>query len=145
MKTTDLKYVDMALNPLIGLADDDETVLQYQHLDSNNEDEIKQVIRHTLKPYFAQLDAVSRERVKDALRYCLFDQNTEFERVFYSNLMPFDAPPEPRQFFVWLWEELFSPEDYHVINLSEYEPRRKKRRRNERPHSYSQRGVEQES
>jgi hypothetical protein len=119
---TDVKIflVYALLDPLSGLADDEEAVSQYENLDSDNEAQVKGILRTTLLPYFERFDDSSKAELKLALRYCLTQEETRFDRIFGSRLMPFDPPSKPRRFFQWIWEVFFGAEDYRLDDLTQY-------------------------
>ena len=52
MKTINLQFIDSALGPLVGGADDDEQIEQYRNFDSENEYLIKDVIEKKVKVSF---------------------------------------------------------------------------------------------
>jgi len=121
MKEVNCWYVHALLSPLVGLADDDESVVRYSTLNPNEASEVKQVIRSILKPYFERYDQKSMDKARDSLSYYLSKDNTDFDRIFYSNLLPFNAPDDPRTFFVWLWDELFGASDYQIHDFTIYQ------------------------
>ena len=113
-------YIRVLLEPLGGLADVDDEVDRYASLDTNDEVAVRQVIRTVLVPYFERIDQESTERIRLALAYGLSDDATRFDRIFNSNLPPFDPPSDPRDFFLWLWDECFPGESWSV-EIGEYD------------------------
>jgi hypothetical protein len=112
MKTVNPHFLDVLLRPLIGLADDDEATAHFSTLDPDSAEQVRHVIRTTLAPAYVSLPEEMREPCKTALAYYLSRPDTDFERIFDACLPPFSAPQTPRDFFVWLWRELFGEEDY---------------------------------
>lgn len=105
------------LDPFGGLADVDGEYEKYLSIDMNDEAAVKaQIIRPVILPYVRRLDDLSLARVKLALAYVLSDPKSRFDRVFYSTLPPFEAPANPRDFFVWIWDECF-PGESHEIDI----------------------------
>jgi len=119
MKTVNPFLLHELLAPITGLADDAVAVEAYSRLDTNDERQIKEVIRRELKPYYCSLNEQVRKRAKFALSYYLSKPSADFARVFESCLPPFDPPDDARQFFVWLWEEFFPTECFELQTLRE--------------------------
>jgi hypothetical protein len=114
------QYMVMALlNPLAGGADDDVEIERYSSITPDDEELYKSVIRQRLKPYFEQLSDRDRAECKTSLRYYLSKPGSPFHRFMEAELLPFPPPRDPRQFFVWMWEEFFGSEEYSV-NLGDY-------------------------
>lgn len=121
MKQFSLQYIDLLLEPLVGLADDDNEVAKYSNINSHSSEEFKQIINQILKPHYELLDQPSKEMAQGSLRYFLGRPDTDFERIYYSNLMPLDAPHPARMFFVWLWEVLFDQQNWEDNGLPEFD------------------------
>ena len=113
-------FLHTLLEPLTGLADDDDAVLRYRGLDPNSDQQVRAIIRETIVPHAKSLSAKATDKVRLAYKYYLSKVDSKFDRVFYSNLLPFDAPDDPRRFFLWVWEECFPIEDYLMESLDEY-------------------------
>lgn len=120
MKKINRYFVRVVLNPIGGLADDDHAFEHYQDFNSNDEAVVRTLIREEIRPYLESLDRRSHDRISDAFRFYLSRGGMDFERVFYSMLPPFEAPRNPRDFFVWIWEECFGG-DYDFDEESEFE------------------------
>ena len=120
MNTVNPYFLHTLLEPLSGLADDDDAVQAYANLDSNDETQMRAIIREMIVPLALSLSTGAKERVKLAYQFYLSKPDAKWDRVFYSTLPPFDAPNDPRQFFVWIWDECFSGEDFHLADLSKF-------------------------
>jgi hypothetical protein len=120
MKIVNPYFLDVLLRPITGLADDDDAVLHYQGIELSNEKQYKEVIRGTLIGPFNSLDDEKKKKSEIALSYYLTKDEIDFQRVFDSCLPPFDPPTNARNFFVWLWEELFAGKDYIIPDLETY-------------------------
>lgn len=120
MKKVNPYYIHALLAPLTGLADDESSVRDFSIIDSDNEHQMKQVIRLYLKPYFIRFDDQSKEICKLSLQYYLTKTDSDFGRIYDSCLLPFDPPSESRLFFKWLWEELFDDENFWLENIGEF-------------------------
>jgi len=120
MKTVNPYFLRKLLDPIAGLADDDESVIYYQNMNKNNEVQYRKIIKDILKPYFEGINEIVQQKSKLALSYYLSKDKFDFESVFESCLPPFDPPEDPRDFFVWIWEELFGDEDYKILNIESY-------------------------
>lgn len=112
MMTVNGYFVDAFLGPLGGLADVDET--PFDSIDGNDEQAIRKVIRDELKPHFERWDDKSKRIARDSLAYWLSFRRHELGPLYNGMLMPFDPPNPPELFFLWLWEELFGPEDWRL-------------------------------
>lgn len=114
-------WLSVPLDPLGGLADGDEDVqLPFAHIDPNNESEMRGVIRKHFIPYLRRIDTESISRLKQAYRYYLSSENIPWGGVFDSMLLPFDHPDNPREFFLWIWEECFPGEEWRIDDLDRY-------------------------
>lgn len=120
MKNVNPYYIHALLAPLTGLADDENSVRDFSIIDSDNEHQMKQIIRLYLKPYFLRFDGQSKEISKLSLRYYLTKADSDLGRIYDSCLLPFESPSEPRLFFKWLWEELFNGENFWLENIDEF-------------------------
>ena len=120
MNTVKPYFVHTLLEPITGLAEDDDAVRTYGDLDSNDESQMRRVIREIIVPHELALSMGAKERVKLAYQFYPSKPDADFKRVFYSNLPPFDAPDDPRQFFLWIWDECFSGEDFHLADLGKF-------------------------
>lgn len=120
MKSVNPYFLHSLLEPLTGLADDDEAVVEYAKVNPNSEQEVREIIRRLIVPHCASMSEKAVERTKLAYRYYLSKPGSNFERVYYSNLPPFNAPDDPRLIFVWIWEECFPGEDFKIDDLSGY-------------------------
>ena len=92
MKIINPYFLDIYLEPLTGLGDDDEAVRHYQEMNINTEEQYRAIIRKTIKEYFDNLDEEKKSKSKMALSYYLSTRMIDFERIFDSCLLPFDAP-----------------------------------------------------
>ncbi len=129
MDTNHLTYVSNSfLNDLMSAirryadAEDEYPELNFQSLNGNNSIEVKEaVIRPFIVPWFHKWwDETSQQIMKNSLQYYLNQDKplagTQdlFDSVVGDTNFSFDPPTPSRLFFVWMWEELFGPEDYHI-------------------------------
>jgi hypothetical protein len=115
-------FLTTLLDPLLGLADVDEVVEEYRSFDPNDEAAARTLIASSIVPYLRQFTDDSVARLKLTVRYYL--SSPGFERwgtLFDSVMPPFDHPREPRDFFLWIWDEWFPGEDYRLGDLSQFE------------------------
>ena len=93
----------------------------YKRPDPYSEASLKDVFRRFAVTHFEANPDKYKKKCKDSLRYFLTTREAPFERILLSQqdseLM---NPPDPYQFFVWLWEVLFAGEDFHIKNLDEW-------------------------
>lgn len=114
------KYmINDLLNPLGGTADLDEFIVEYNNVNSNDENEIKHIISTTIKKYYSNSPEGYKSSVKRSLAYFLSSNTLSFGKLYDSCLIAFDHPENPRDFFQWTWEVLFPDEDFHV-NTKEF-------------------------
>ena len=118
MKIVNPIFLYQFLYPLMGLGDDDEAMKYYLDIDLCTEEQYKVIIRENLVDDFNHLNEEIKEKAKLALSYYLSKPEIDFDRVFDSLLPPCDLPENSRDFFVWLWEELYGDESYKI---SEFE------------------------
>src|SRR5690348_825914 len=98
-------WLSIPLHPLIGLADDDEAGPSFLHVDSNNDNVIRRIIRTEILPFVVRLDPVCKERIRVVYQFYLSKPDTRWDRVFDSNLLPFQRPTDVRKFFECIWDE----------------------------------------
>ena len=120
MNSVNPYFLHTLVEPFTGLADDDDAVRAYVDLDPNDEPMVRAIIRKTIVPHAASLSVDAVERVKLSYRYYLSKPDSDFDRVFYSNLPPFNAPDDPRKLFLWIWEECFPGQDFLLPSLDQY-------------------------
>jgi len=96
--------------PLVGLADEGMDLDVKLRPSIVTEQLIKQIYESELKTHYASLDPRLQTVCKLSLQYVLFASDFNYKNEFYSMLLPFDCPDEPRQEFLWLWEVLFPNE-----------------------------------
>lgn len=100
-------------NPILG--DRDEMYEKYGQIDSNNEQEVKNVIREEILPYLNELNERSQNSMKLSLRYALsLPSGVRWRSMFEGSLPPFNAPDDAMLLFLWAWEEWCPGEDYHI-------------------------------
>jgi hypothetical protein len=120
MKSVNPYFLHTLLEPITGLADDDGAVARYASLDPNDERSVRKVIRELILPHANSLKEAVRKEVRLAYRFYLSKPEANWGRVFDSNLPPFNAPNDPRLFFIWVWEECFLGESYDLADWDSY-------------------------
>ena len=108
------------LSPIAGLGDDDEAVSFNKSQNVKSEEQYRNIIRKELVGYFNGLSDIKKEKSKSSLKYYLTKNDVDWGRVFDSCLPPFDPPQIARDFFIWLWEELFGGENYLISDLKQF-------------------------
>jgi hypothetical protein len=111
MKTVNPYLLTVFLKPITGLADDDEAVMKFQSLGTLSEADYRKIIRDDLVQPFLKLPNKLKEKAKLSLCYYLNKKGYDFEAVFDFCSPPFDPPKDPRDFFLWIWQETFSGEE----------------------------------
>jgi hypothetical protein len=126
-------YLGVALSPFSPLEESDQDDLAA--VDTNNEEATRSAIRERVRPVFDSYDVERKQIVENTLRHHLTmtegpDAQVPYspmsiEAVFspaYDLLLPvIQRPSDLRQFFLWLWKELFGSEDYHMVPGDAYE------------------------
>jgi hypothetical protein len=113
-------FITDLLSPITGLADDDEAVEKYREIDISDDYQYREIIEKEIRTYYDGLNNEKKEKIKQALNYYLSTSEIDFERVFESCLPPFAPPKKTRDFFVWIWEELFEGEIYQITEKVDY-------------------------
>lgn len=108
------------LCPLSGTADKDIQIQMYNNIDSNNENQIKNIITETIKPFYEKQNEEYKASAKRSLSYFLTTNRINYGYIFDSCLIAFDHPIDARDFFVWIWEILFSHESYYLPDIKNY-------------------------
>jgi hypothetical protein len=122
MICVNLRFAELLLHPLAGLADDEAALAEFIDLDPEMEDEMRTIIRARLKPHFEELNDASKEKSKIALKYYLSRKSdASLQRLFDSLLPPFNLPREPRTFFILLWKEIFGSESFLIDEKTQVE------------------------
>jgi hypothetical protein len=119
--TVNIHFTSVVLDPLAGLADDDEAVLRFRSLNTENGTAVREVIRDLIVPYVSRIEPPGIDNVKLALRYCLTVGGVDFQRMFDAVLPPFDPPRDARLFFLWVWQECFPDEEYELSDPDLYQ------------------------
>jgi hypothetical protein len=102
--------------------------LEFPGLDDNNSEEVKaRVIRPFIVPWQRRYDPLSQRITKNSFRYYLNAvlpkpmSGVEFFQGMFNSMVPsFKGPRPSRLFFVWIWEELYGPEDYHIDSIDDF-------------------------
>jgi hypothetical protein len=81
-------------------------------------DACRLLIRQFIKPTFEALTNESQKACKDSLRYFLTTGHAPFDAILSAQQeFPIDPPGDPKDFFIWIWEELFPNEDFKVEDV----------------------------
>ncbi len=103
--------IDVFMDPWAGLADDDEISAYYNSIGTLSDDQYLEIIKKDLLPYFNSFNTNIRRELLNKLLHALNMPNYNFEREFNSVLPPFPPPQDPRQFFIWIYEQISERED----------------------------------
>lgn len=100
-------------------------------LNPNDEQMMRNFLRKRTVPCYQATGESFRTHVKESLRWMLSGgyerehpeaQRSSFEDLFASDQESCIEPPDnPRDFYVWLWEELFGNEPWQIEDWSKYE------------------------
>jgi len=101
--------------------------LEFPGMDGKKPFEVKErVIRPLIVPWVRSLDDTLQQMTKDSFRYYLNVPTprgygkVSFQDMFDWIVPAFEGPKPIDLFFVWIWDELYGPEDYHTKDLSNY-------------------------
>lgn len=100
-------FLDTLLTPLVGLADDDDSVSAYGEIDLDDKSQAARIAQEVLVPFFRSLGPEVRKNIDNTYRYYLTKSDTKWHRVYDSALLPFRAPKDPRSFFLIAYQECF--------------------------------------
>lgn len=53
--------------------------------------------------------------------FCLSLNSYDFANIYNAELPPVELKVNARNFYLWIWEEFFPDEDYHLKNPEQYE------------------------
>ena len=110
----------ITLGSVEGVPDEEQQKI-YESGKAYTEAVLRDVFRRIVKPEFDGWRTDDRARCKDSFRYFLTTKDAPFARICATlQESPFPTPPDPYQLFVWLWEELFPGEDFHIDNPEEW-------------------------
>lgn len=108
-----------SLGAIAGLETED-FYKSYPDFNPNIEDSVKILTRFELKqdldnyPYFKQY-------FFNSFRYFFTENILNFDDLFkFHTYFPFNIPTDSRQFFMWIFEELFPRQSYFLENTQEY-------------------------
>lgn len=100
-------------------------------LNPNDEQTMRQLIRDLCVPYYRSASENFRMHVKESLRWMLSGgyerEHPNADRSGFEHLFAIDQesciepPDNPRDFYVWLWEEIFGDEPWQIEDWSQYE------------------------
>jgi len=108
MITVNSIFIEQAVSPLIGGADDEDTIDLHGHFDSNNEKEVKLLCKEILYPEFVKQRPALKAIIKHSLAFYLeYPEKVDFESIFNSLLLPLETPKDSQLFFQWIWDGLF--------------------------------------
>jgi len=112
-------FLENVLIPLSGEGDIEGTV-DYASLKVEDETQVKKLIKERIKPCFDSRSVETKAMTLRTLSYYLSKPDAQWDRVFYSSMMPFNPPKDVRIFFVWIWEILKPQSGYQIEDLSGY-------------------------
>jgi hypothetical protein len=118
MPTANLFYLVRLTGPLNTIGDSVVDELE----SSDDESAMKElIIRELVLPEFYKMSARAQEGCKYALQYYLSTGNADFYDVIdRQQECPIDPPSNAKNFFIWIWDELFPGESYEIADLSNW-------------------------
>ncbi len=112
-------FLDDILAPLAGGADFDEFI-HLQDLDTDNEQDVKKLVKEYLYPYYEGSTNAYKVKCKLSLGFYLKNPKIDFGRLIDSNLLPFNPPSQPIKLFIWIWDIFFPNEEYSLIETESF-------------------------
>ena len=117
MKTINLAFMTYFHDGWSGLGQcdvGDECMAPFVGLDGNDRHQMRTMIRNVVLPEFRKLSDETKAHAKEALAFCLSRPagKFSFDRLLRSDCPPFRIPDEPRNYFLWCWQECFPGESY---------------------------------
>ena len=129
-KIVSWRFLFWAMSAIVGnedLGEEDIPELYFPGMNGKSPFEVKERVIHAfVVPWVRSCDESTQRLTKDSFRYYLNVQmpdryGIEFFQGLFSSIVPnFEGPKPIRLFFVWIWDELYGPEDYHTNDLSSY-------------------------
>lgn len=113
-------FVETLLAPFGGMSDE-EILEARNHVNPNDPTSVRKLIAAVLKPAFDCYDENSQRLLRQNLSYFLTVGIDYWERLYDMSMPPIDAPDDPRQFFIWLWEVLMPDQSYTMSDVSDIE------------------------
>jgi hypothetical protein len=115
MKHVGQFYLRVFFMPVAGSAELDT----FLDTDVEKEADGRRLIRTVIVPHFEDIEQEGQDLMEESLRYYL-TKGFDYESFWDSLQVSFSLPKDPRQFFLWTWEELFPGESPQAGDLSEY-------------------------
>ncbi|HYR63533.1 MAG TPA: hypothetical protein VET24_13010 [Actinomycetota bacterium] len=105
-------FVEDLVGPLIGGGDIDEEFHEFSTVDPDDEQQVRDVIRRLLVPYFYDTSPEGQRAAKLGLAWYLTFRPDRLSPMYDRLMLPFRE--EPVHLWEWIWRELFGDEDYHL-------------------------------
>jgi hypothetical protein len=113
MKITNYYYLDQLLAPLNTCSREEESKIN--HIDPNDEQAVRAIIKLIIQPDYEQFSDDSKERIRDALQYFLTTRSAPFAAIISAQQeSPLRRPDEPINLFIWIWKELFPNKSFEL-------------------------------
>jgi hypothetical protein len=120
MNTANYHYLDRIIGSLNTVTDDEVSSIK----SPDDERGIRQVIRSRIVREFTSLDDETQLACKNSLRYFLTTGNAPFDNILADQQeWAIESSTDPKQFFIWVWQELFPSEDYRLTDTASWTER----------------------
>lgn len=116
--TIDVNYVILLLRSLIGSADYDDVWHLYENVNSNNENDLMEIINREIIPSYNQVKRECQLNIKSSLAYFLRNNTYSLEYAFFSCLIAFNPPDDIRLFFILIYERLYD-DNWQTIKIDD--------------------------
>ena len=95
------------------LANIDDEYMKEKNIDRNNEASVKKIINLEMCPVVNIMSTKCKSKVRLVYKYFLSEGGIDFNRVWDMGMPAFKAPDDPRDLFLWIWQECFGG-DYRI-------------------------------
>jgi hypothetical protein len=114
------EFVCEVIAPLATI--NDVEAMDVLKIDFENETSVKKALtRLGLKSNFIEFDFDSQCKIKDSLKYAIYQGNMFCDDVFDSmSIDYFKKPTNTKDLFIWIWQVLFGAENYKIEDIKQY-------------------------
>lgn len=113
----DLNYIVLLLHPLLGSADYDDVWYLYENVDPNNKNDLNEIIKREIIPYYNEINSLCQKNIKSSLVYYLHNDPYDLYYAFSSCLIAFSPPDDIRLFFSLIYENLYN-DDWKAVSTN---------------------------
>jgi hypothetical protein len=117
MNTANPNYLTWIVGALNTVTDDEANLVN----SPDDENGTRRIIRLLIKPDFEGLRPEAQQQLKDSLRYYLTTEEADFYDILDLQYeWPIEPPTNAKDFFLWIWDELFPNQDFTVDRVADW-------------------------